>query len=58
MESSFTAELGIDCIIELVPRNSLTRTTSGKPSSHATKIYYLQKFHLDQQKEEEAQPYS
>jgi len=43
-------ELGIDCIIELVPRNSLTRTTSGKPSRYATKNYYLLKFHADQQK--------
>lgn len=34
-------ELGIDCIIELVPRNTLTRTTSGKPSRYATKNYYL-----------------
>ncbi len=47
-------ELGIDCIIELVPRNSLTRTTSGKPSRHATKIYYMQKFHADQQEKYEA----
>ena len=35
-------ELGIDCLIELVARNTLTRTTSGKPSRHATKKDYLQ----------------
>jgi fatty-acyl-CoA synthase len=35
-------ELGIDCLIELVPRNTLMRTTSGKPSRHATKNDYLQ----------------
>jgi fatty-acyl-CoA synthase len=35
-------DLGIDCIIELVPRNTLNRTTSGKPSRYATKKYYLQ----------------
>ncbi len=35
-------ELGIDCVIELVPRNTLARTTSGKPSRHATKNIYLQ----------------
>ena len=35
-------ELGIDCLIELVPRNTLMRTTSGKPSRHATKKDYLQ----------------
>ena len=37
-------ELGIDCIIELVPRNTLTRTTSGKPSRHATRNDYLKQF--------------
>jgi fatty-acyl-CoA synthase len=37
-------ELGIDCIIELVPRNTLTRTTSGKPSRHATRNDYLNQF--------------
>ncbi len=35
-------ELGIDCIIETVPRGTLTRTTSGKPSRYATKKMYLQ----------------
>jgi fatty-acyl-CoA synthase len=34
-------ELGIDCSIELVPRNTLTRTTSGKPSRHAARREYL-----------------
>ena len=36
------AELGIDCIIELVARNTLIRTTSGKPSRHSTRNDYLQ----------------
>lgn len=36
------AELGIDCIIELVGRNTLIRTTSGKPSRHSTRKDYLQ----------------
>lgn len=40
-------ELGIDCIIELVPRGTLTRTTSGKPSRHATKNIYLQQVVAD-----------
>jgi len=43
-------ELGIDCIIELVPRNTLNRTTSGKPSRYATKKDYLQQIATDQQK--------
>ena len=40
-------ELGIDCIIELVPRNTLTRTTSGKPSRHATRKEYLSTYHVE-----------
>ena len=40
--------LGIDCIIELVPRNTLNRTTSGKPSRYATKKYYLQQISRNQ----------
>jgi fatty-acyl-CoA synthase len=41
-------ELGIDCIIELVPRNTLTRTTSGKPSRHATRNDYLKQIDRNQ----------
>jgi fatty-acyl-CoA synthase len=40
-------ELGIDCIIELVPRNTLARTTSGKPSRYASKNYYLKQIGAD-----------
>jgi fatty-acyl-CoA synthase len=40
-------ELGIDCIIDLVPRNTINRTTSGKPSRHSTKRDYLQKISAD-----------
>jgi len=42
-------ELGIDCIIELVPRNTLIRTTSGKPSRHATRNDYLQQLASEQE---------
>ncbi len=35
-------ELGIDCTVELLPRHTINRTTSGKPSRHATKRDYLQ----------------
>ncbi len=45
-------ELGIDCIIELVPRGTLARTTSGKPSRHATKNIYLQQVATDRQTSE------
>ena len=41
-------ELGIDCIIDLVPRNTINRTTSGKPSRHSTKRDYLQKISVDE----------
>ena len=41
-------ELGIDCIIELAPRNTLNRTTSGKPSRYATKKDYLQQISTSQ----------
>ncbi len=34
-------ELGIDCIVEIVPRNTLVRTTSGKPSRSSTRKVYL-----------------
>jgi len=36
-------ELGIACVIELVPRNTLIRTTSGKPSRHGTRKVYLER---------------
>ena len=36
-------ELGIGCVIELVPRNTLIRTTSGKPSRHGTRKVYLKR---------------
>jgi fatty-acyl-CoA synthase len=42
------AELGIDCIIQLVPRNTLPRTTSGKPSRSGARKEYLNRFAADQ----------
>ncbi len=36
-------ELGINCIIELVPRNTLPRTTSGKPSRCGARKEYLKR---------------
>ncbi len=35
-------ELGIDCTVEMVPRNTLVRTTSGKPSRSGTRKVYLE----------------
>ncbi len=34
-------ELGIECKVEIVPKNTLVRTTSGKPSRSATRKVYL-----------------
>ena len=34
-------EIGIDCKIEIVPRNSIPRTTSGKLARSATRTNYL-----------------
>jgi fatty-acyl-CoA synthase len=36
-------ELGINCIIELVPRNTLPQTTSGKPSRSGARKEYLKR---------------
>ena len=37
------SELGIECYIELVPRNTLPRTTSGKLSRSGAKRDFLQR---------------
>ncbi len=44
-------EIGIDCRVELVGRDVLVRTTSGKPSRHATRKVYLR---LMQSRQEQA----
>jgi fatty-acyl-CoA synthase len=36
-------EFGIDCLIELVPRNTLPRTTSGKLSRSGARLEYLKR---------------
>ncbi|MBX9705283.1 MAG: fatty acyl-AMP ligase, partial [Gammaproteobacteria bacterium] len=36
-------ELGIKCIIELVPRHTLPRTSSGKLSRAGSRLDYLQR---------------
>ncbi len=42
-------EIGIDCRVELVGKDLLVRTTSGKPSRHATKKVYLHHLQSQQQ---------
>ncbi len=37
LKGMIATELGIDCHVEIVPRNTLVRTTSGKPSRSGTR---------------------
>jgi fatty-acyl-CoA synthase len=41
-------EFGIDCLIELVPRNTLPRTTSGKLSRSGARKEYLKRIAAEQ----------
>ncbi len=41
LKGLIATELGIDCHVEIVPKNTLVRTTSGKPSRSGTKKYCL-----------------
>ena len=43
LQSTILKELGIDCFIELVPRNTLPRTTSGKLSRSGAKKDFLKR---------------
>jgi fatty-acyl-CoA synthase len=43
LQALIRQELGIDCFIELVPRNTLPRTTSGKLSRSGAKKDFLQR---------------
>lgn len=43
-------EIGIDCRVELVDKDVLVRTTSGKPSRHATRKVYLRLVQSGQEK--------
>jgi fatty-acyl-CoA synthase len=43
LKGMVTEELGIDCFIELVPRNTLPRTTSGKLSRSGARKDFLKR---------------
>jgi fatty-acyl-CoA synthase len=43
IRADLLAELGIACLIELVPRHTLPRTSSGKLSRSATRVGYLER---------------
>ena len=51
-------ELGIDCIIEFLPRNTLSHTTSGKPSRYRARKEYLKRIAAKQSEIRTAQPHT
>jgi fatty-acyl-CoA synthase len=48
LHSLIREEFGIDCLIELVPRNTLPRTTSGKLSRSGARKVYLKRVTAEQ----------
>jgi len=48
LDQAFRAELGIDCIIDLVPRHTLVRTSSGKLSRSSTRQDFLERTNWSQ----------
>jgi fatty-acyl-CoA synthase len=51
-------EFGVDCLIELVPRNTLPRTTSGKLSRSGARKEYLKRIDAIQLKASKGDPYA
>jgi len=51
-------EFGIDCLIELVPRNTLPRTTSGKLSRSGARKEYLKRVNTEQLEAYKGDPYA
>jgi fatty-acyl-CoA synthase len=51
-------EFGIDCLIELVPRNTLPRTTSGKLSRSGARKEYLKRVAAEQAQSPEEDLYA
>ena len=58
LHSQVRQEFGIDCLIELVPRNTLPRTTSGKLSRSGARKEYLKRVAAKQFKAPEGDPYA
>ena len=58
LHSQIRQEFGIDCLIELVPRNTLPRTTSGKLSRSGARKEYLKRVAAKQLKAPEGDPYA
>jgi fatty-acyl-CoA synthase len=58
LHSQIHQEFGVDCLIELVPRNTLPRTTSGKLSRSGARKEYLKRVNAEQLKAPEPDPYA
>ncbi len=57
LHSLIREEFGIDCLIELVPRNTLPRTTSGKLSRSGAREEYLKRVRAAQSSEPSEERY-
>jgi fatty-acyl-CoA synthase len=58
LNSQVRQEFGIDCLIELVPRNTLPRTTSGKLSRSGARKEYLKRVNAKQLEASKGDPYA
>jgi fatty-acyl-CoA synthase len=58
LNSLIREEFGIDCLIELVPRNTLPRTTSGKLSRSGARKEYLKRVTAEQAGEPQTDRYT
>jgi fatty-acyl-CoA synthase len=58
LHSQVRQEFGVDCLIELVPRNTLPRTTSGKLSRSGARKEYLKRIDAKQLEASTGDPYA
>ncbi len=58
LHSQIRQEFGVDCLIELVPRNTLPRTTSGKLSRSGARKEYLKRVNAEQLEAPRVAPYA
>jgi len=58
LHSQVRQEFGVDCLIELVPRNTLPRTTSGKLSRSGARKEYLKRVNAEQLEASKGDPYA
>jgi len=58
LHSQVRQEFGVDCLIELVPRNTLPRTTSGKLSRSGARKEYLKRVNAEQLAASMGDPYA